>query len=69
MPRDVACWRRTLCHGVAQFEKTGLPGQEPSAWDDMVFCITDTMIIFDRVRHTLKVVANAHIDGNPGAIR
>ena len=25
------------------------------------FCITDTLLIFDNVAHTIKVVANAHI--------
>jgi len=31
---------------------------------DMLFMITDTLIVFDRVRHTIKVVANAMIDGD-----
>ena len=29
---------------------------------DILFMITDTIIVFDRVRHTMKVVANAFID-------
>jgi anthranilate synthase component 1 len=32
---------------------------------DMVFMVTDGLIVFDRVHHTLKVVANAHIVGDP----
>ena len=31
---------------------------------DMVFMVTDGLIIFDRVNHNLKVVANAHINGD-----
>jgi anthranilate synthase component 1 len=33
----------------------------------LCFMITDTILIFDRVSQTLKVVANAHIDGKPEA--
>jgi anthranilate synthase component 1 len=34
-------------------------------WPDMLYGITDTIMIFDRVRHTIKVVANALIKGDP----
>jgi anthranilate synthase component I len=34
---------------------------------DMVFMVTDGLIIFDRVNHRLKIVANAHINGDPDA--
>ena len=33
----------------------------------MVFMVTDALIAFDRVNHSLKIVANAHIDGDPDA--
>lgn len=33
----------------------------------LCFMITDTILIFDRVSQTIKVVANAHIDGKPEA--
>jgi anthranilate synthase component 1 len=33
----------------------------------LCFMITDTILIFDRVNQTIKVVANAHIDGKPTA--
>ena len=32
---------------------------------DMVMMITNAIIIFDRVNHTMKVVANAYVDGDP----
>ena len=32
---------------------------------DSVFMLTDTLVIFDHVEHTIKVVSNAHIKGNP----
>lgn len=52
---------------VAQFEKVPLCEKPGLGWPDMVFGITDTIIIFDHVRHTLKVVANAFVEGDAGA--
>ncbi len=52
---------------VAQFEKVPLCEREGLGWPDMVFGITDTIIIFDHVRHSMKVVANAFVEGDPGA--
>jgi anthranilate synthase component 1 len=34
---------------------------------DMVFMVTDGLIVFDRTNHSLKVVANAHINGDADA--
>ena len=33
----------------------------------LCFMITDTILIFDRVSQTIKIVANAHVDGKPEA--
>ena len=33
---------------------------------DMVFMVTEAIIIFDRVRHSMQIIANALIDGDPG---
>lgn len=33
-------------------------------WPDMVFLIADTLLIFDRVRHTLRIVANAFVEND-----
>jgi len=35
---------------------------------DMVWMVTNAFIIFDRVNHSLKVVANAYLEGNPAAV-
>ncbi|MDO8683659.1 MAG: anthranilate synthase component I [Armatimonadota bacterium] len=35
--------------------------------DDCVFLITDTLLIFDHVKHRLKVLCNAHVNGDAGA--
>jgi anthranilate synthase component I len=34
---------------------------------DMVFMVTDAILIFDHVRHAIKVVANAFVEGDAGA--
>ncbi len=49
---------------VAQFENVPLPAVEFD-WPDMIFDITDTLLVFDHVRHTVKVVSNAVIDRDP----
>ncbi len=50
---------------VAQFERVPLAGDAPSDWPDMIFGVTDTLLVFDHVRHTVKVVSCAHIQGDP----
>ena len=52
---------------VAQFERVPLCDQPGLDWPDMIFSITDTIIIFDHVRHSMKVVANAFIEDDPAA--
>ena len=48
---------------VRHFEN--LPGSKPATLDayDAYFLITDTIIIFDSVSQKIKVVSNAHLDG------
>lgn len=52
---------------VAQFERVPLADKPGLGWPDMIFCITDTIIIFDHLRHGMKIVSNALIDGDPEA--
>jgi anthranilate synthase component 1 len=49
---------------VRYFERLPLRVTDDLATDDAAFMITDTMIIFDNIRHTIKVVACAVIDEN-----
>ncbi len=51
---------------VSQFERIPVYAEDERGWPDLLFGITDTLLIFDRVRHTVKVVTNAHIEGDPG---
>ena len=41
------------------------PGQDELGTPVLCFMITDALLIFDRVRQTIKVVANAHIKDSP----
>lgn len=42
-----------------------LPARDKEGLDlpDMVFMITDTLVIFDNISHMIKVVSNAHVKG------
>ncbi len=41
------------------------PGRDDLHTPVLCFMITDTILIFDRVSQTIKVVANAHVDSKP----
>ncbi|BCS54614.1 anthranilate synthase component I [Geobacter sp. SVR] len=49
---------------VRHFER--LPSDKPALIDayDAYYLITDTIVIFDNVRQKIKVVSNAHLDGD-----
>ena len=49
---------------VRYFERLPEHRMPGSDQDDAVFLITDTMVIFDNVRHTIKIVSSAAIDEN-----
>jgi len=49
---------------VAEFEKVNTRTDNALRAPDMVFMVTDALIVFDRVRHTIKVLANAFVDGD-----
>lgn len=48
---------------VRFFEDIGSRAADTLKIDDAVFMITDTLLIFDNLKHRIKVVSNAHIDG------
>ncbi len=52
---------------VASFEPVPLPGAEGLGGPDSVFCLADSILVFDRARQTIKVVVNAHIEDDPDA--
>lgn len=44
-----------------------IPDKNPDELDfpDSVFILSDELLVFDHINHTIKVVINAHIEGNP----
>lgn len=50
---------------VSQFEpRVPVIEKDEIGNPDMVFMVTDGLIVFDRVNHSLKIVANAHVSGD-----
>jgi len=53
---------------VSQFEpRVPVVENDEIGNPDMVFMVTDGLIVFDRVNHNLKLVVNAHVSGDPDA--
>ncbi|MGZ3607086.1 MAG: anthranilate synthase component I, partial [Syntrophales bacterium] len=48
---------------VRYFEKLPSGASDDLKMDDAVFLITDTLIVFDNIRHTIKVISCAYTDG------
>jgi len=57
-----------LAYDVVRFFET-LPDNNPDDLnlDDACLLFTDTLLIFDHVRHRVKVLCNAHTDSDPNA--
>ncbi len=49
---------------VRFFEDIGSRAADTLKIDDAVFMITNTLLIFDNLKHRIKVVSTAHIDGD-----
>jgi len=47
---------------VRFFERLPDTTRDDLKWPDAYFMITDTLLIFDNIRHNVKVVANVHLD-------
>lgn len=52
---------------VRYFEKIPDDTKDDLGLPDMVFMLTDTLFVFDHLKHRIAAVANAHIDGDPDA--
>ena len=52
---------------VKFFEELPDTVKDDTDWNDSYFMITDTLVIFDNLKHNVKVVCNVHLDEkNPG---
>lgn len=50
-----------LGYGMIRFFEKISPGLEENGADDAVFLLTDTVAVFDNVKHTIKVVTTVHV--------
>ena len=50
---------------VRFFEKLPFKKKEDSGVPEAYFLFTDTILVFDHVKHCIKIVSNAHIQGDP----
>ncbi len=52
---------------IAQFEpRVPLPQHDDLHAPDMVFMVTDALIVFDRVQHTIRIIVNALVQDDAG---
>jgi anthranilate synthase component 1 len=49
---------------VGYFEKLPSPSADPLGLPEAIFMLTDTLVVFDHVKHKIKIVGHAHINGN-----
>lgn len=49
---------------IRYFEHIPQNAQDDMGFPEMVFIFTDTILIFDHLKHKIKVVANAHVNGD-----
>ena len=52
---------------VRYFEKLPTPDEDPLEAPESIFMMTTTYLVFDHVRHKIKVVSHAHLDGDARA--
>ena len=47
---------------VARFERLPVPERDPLKIPESIFCFTETMLVFDHLRRSLRVVAHVRLD-------
>jgi anthranilate synthase component 1 len=54
-----------LAYEVARYyERLPMPEADPQRFPESVFLFTDTLLVFDHLQHTIKVVSHARLDGD-----
>ncbi|MHB8376047.1 MAG: anthranilate synthase component I [Dehalococcoidia bacterium] len=57
-----------LAYEVARYyEKLPVPDADPQGFPESIFLFTDTLLVFDHLQHTIKVVSHARLDGDVDA--
>ena len=46
------------------FEKLPEKARKDTDFPDTVFMVTDSLVVFDNVKQTIKIIVNAHVEGN-----
>jgi anthranilate synthase component 1 len=49
------------------YERLPVPDKDPQGLPESVFLFTDTLLVFDHLLHTIKVVSHARLDGDVAA--
>jgi anthranilate synthase component 1 len=54
-----------LAYEVARYyEKLPMPDSDPQGFPESVFMFTDTLLVFDHLQHSIKVVSHVRLDGD-----
>ena len=54
-----------LAYEVARyFERLPMPESDPQGFPESVWLFVDTLLVFDHVQHTIKIVGHARLDGD-----
>jgi anthranilate synthase component 1 len=53
---------------ISFFENIPIKENDELGFPDVYFMVTDTLVIFDHVKHLVKIVANAKVEGNAGKV-
>ena len=54
-----------MAYEVARYyERLPMPEADPQGFPESVFMFTDTLLVFDHLQHTIKVVSHARLDGD-----
>ena len=54
-----------LSYEVARYyEKLPMPESDPQGFPESVFMFTDTLLVFDHLQHSIKVVSHVRLDGD-----
>jgi anthranilate synthase component 1 len=49
---------------VRHFERVPLAARDPLGLPEAIFLFTDTLLVFDHLRHTIKVLSHVRVDGD-----
>ena len=54
-------------HGERPVEPLGAPNPDPVGLPDLALMLTDALVAFDHLKHTVTILANAYVDEHEAA--